>query len=182
MMLSNMSDITSVLGPGLSEERKGTCHAGRHERGADDEIRCTATSRRVPLSPRRRSVGVVGRRRSDARLRTRHHRPDGIASLPQTSRRPTSCRPNIGGDPHLRGLVQQPAPHRRHERKDTLGGRGRRPAPRRVRRDHGQLRPQAKGIPTLVYAIPADRVFDVLTWHSQETNVKVLDIAEKLPA
>lgn len=32
----------------------------------------------------------------------------------------------------------------------------------------------------LVYAISADRALDVLTWYSQETSVKVRDVAEKL--
>lgn len=41
---------------------------------------------------------------------------------------------------------------------------------------------QAKGMLMLVYAIPADRAFDVLTWHSQETNIKVRDVAERLLA
>ena len=39
---------------------------------------------------------------------------------------------------------------------------------------------QAKGTLMLVYAIPADRAFDVLTWRSQETNVKVRDVAERM--
>jgi PAS domain S-box-containing protein len=39
---------------------------------------------------------------------------------------------------------------------------------------------QAKGMLMLVYSITADRAFDVLVWHSQETNVKVRDVAEQL--
>lgn len=39
---------------------------------------------------------------------------------------------------------------------------------------------QAKGILMFVYGIPADRAFDILVWRSQETNVKVRDIAEHL--
>lgn len=41
---------------------------------------------------------------------------------------------------------------------------------------------QAKGMLMLVYGITADRAFDVLTWRSQETNVKVRDVAEQLLA
>ncbi|EME24466.1 hypothetical protein G418_06002 [Rhodococcus qingshengii BKS 20-40] len=41
---------------------------------------------------------------------------------------------------------------------------------------------QAKGMLMLVYAIPADRAFDVLVWHSHETNIKVRDVAERLLA
>ncbi|WP_308215589.1 ANTAR domain-containing protein [Rhodococcus erythropolis] len=32
----------------------------------------------------------------------------------------------------------------------------------------------------LIYRIPADRAFDVLVWHSQQTNTKLRDIAEGL--
>lgn len=39
---------------------------------------------------------------------------------------------------------------------------------------------QAKGMLMLVYGITADRAFDVLTWRSQETNVKVRDVAQQL--
>ncbi|MGM5069203.1 PAS and ANTAR domain-containing protein [Rhodococcus qingshengii] len=39
---------------------------------------------------------------------------------------------------------------------------------------------QAKGMLMLIYRIPADRAFDVLVWHSQQTNVKLRDIAEGL--
>ncbi len=39
---------------------------------------------------------------------------------------------------------------------------------------------QAKRMLMLVNAIPADRAFDILTWHSQETNVKVRNVAERL--
>lgn len=39
---------------------------------------------------------------------------------------------------------------------------------------------QAKGMLMLVYGITADRAFDVLVWHSQETNVKVRDVTEQL--
>lgn len=41
---------------------------------------------------------------------------------------------------------------------------------------------QAKGMLMLVYNIPADRAFDVLVWHSQQTNVKLRDVAEQLLA
>ncbi len=41
---------------------------------------------------------------------------------------------------------------------------------------------QAKGMLMAIYAIPADRAFDVLVWHSQQTNIKVRDIAETLLA
>ena len=41
---------------------------------------------------------------------------------------------------------------------------------------------QAKGMLMLIYRIPADRAFDVLVWHSQQTNVKLRDIAEQLLA
>ncbi|MFC1474279.1 PAS and ANTAR domain-containing protein [Rhodococcus qingshengii] len=39
---------------------------------------------------------------------------------------------------------------------------------------------QAKGMLILIYRIPADRAFDVLVWHSQQTNTKLRDIAEEL--
>jgi len=39
---------------------------------------------------------------------------------------------------------------------------------------------QAKGMLMLIYTIPADRAFDVLIWHSQQTNTKLRDIAEQL--
>lgn len=39
---------------------------------------------------------------------------------------------------------------------------------------------QAKGMLTLVYRIPADRAFDVLTWLSQRANIKVHTIASEL--
>lgn len=39
---------------------------------------------------------------------------------------------------------------------------------------------QAKGILMVVYGIPADRAFDILVWRSQETNVKVREMAERL--
>ncbi|WP_241896177.1 PAS and ANTAR domain-containing protein [Rhodococcus sp. 66b] len=39
---------------------------------------------------------------------------------------------------------------------------------------------QAKGMLMLIYRIPADRAFDVLVWHSQQTNTKLRDIAEGL--
>ncbi|MFF1388145.1 PAS and ANTAR domain-containing protein [Rhodococcus erythropolis] len=41
---------------------------------------------------------------------------------------------------------------------------------------------QAKGMLMLIYRIPADRAFDVLVWHSQQTNVKLRDIADQLLA
>ncbi|MFC7449901.1 PAS and ANTAR domain-containing protein [Rhodococcus daqingensis] len=39
---------------------------------------------------------------------------------------------------------------------------------------------QAKGALMLAYGISADRAFEVLTWRSQETNVKVRDVARAL--
>lgn len=39
---------------------------------------------------------------------------------------------------------------------------------------------QAKGMLMLIYTIPADRAFDVLIGHSQQTNTKLRDIAEQL--
>lgn len=36
---------------------------------------------------------------------------------------------------------------------------------------------QAKGVLMVAYGIPADRSFDILVWRSQETNVKVRDLA-----
>lgn len=39
---------------------------------------------------------------------------------------------------------------------------------------------QAKGALMVVYAISADRAFDVLAWRSQETNVKLRALAEQL--
>ncbi len=41
---------------------------------------------------------------------------------------------------------------------------------------------QAKGVLMAMYGIDADRAFDVLTWRSQETNVKVRDLAAHLMA
>ena len=41
---------------------------------------------------------------------------------------------------------------------------------------------QAKGALMLVYGIPADRAFDVLTWCSQQTNTRLRTIAEQLIA
>src|SRR5574337_998264 len=38
---------------------------------------------------------------------------------------------------------------------------------------------QAKGVLMAVYDIPADRAFDILVWRSQETNIKVRDVAER---
>lgn len=39
---------------------------------------------------------------------------------------------------------------------------------------------QAKGALMLAYAIPADRAFELLTWRSQETNIKLRALAERL--
>ena len=39
---------------------------------------------------------------------------------------------------------------------------------------------QAKGILMLVYRIQADAAFDLLKWRSQETNVKLRELAEQL--
>ncbi|MFE5703657.1 PAS and ANTAR domain-containing protein [Rhodococcus koreensis] len=41
---------------------------------------------------------------------------------------------------------------------------------------------QAKGALMLVYGIPADRAFDILTWRSQETNIRLRTLAERLVA
>lgn len=41
---------------------------------------------------------------------------------------------------------------------------------------------QAKGILMVVYAIPAQRAFEILIWRSQETNVKVRVLSEQLVA
>ena len=38
---------------------------------------------------------------------------------------------------------------------------------------------QAKGVLMMVYGIPADRAFDVLVWRSQETNMKVRELARQ---
>jgi PAS domain S-box-containing protein len=39
---------------------------------------------------------------------------------------------------------------------------------------------QAKGILMFVYALTADRAFDLLQWRSQETNIKVRDLSSTL--
>ncbi|MBT2266000.1 PAS and ANTAR domain-containing protein [Rhodococcus erythropolis] len=39
---------------------------------------------------------------------------------------------------------------------------------------------QAKGMLMVIYNIPADRAFDILVWRSQETNVKLRDLAAQL--
>ncbi len=39
---------------------------------------------------------------------------------------------------------------------------------------------QAKGALMLAYTIPADRAFEILAWRSQETNVKLRALAERL--
>ncbi len=39
---------------------------------------------------------------------------------------------------------------------------------------------QAKGMLMIIYNIPADRAFDILVWRSQETNVKLRDLAAAL--
>ncbi|MDF3313828.1 ANTAR domain-containing protein, partial [Rhodococcus sp. T2V] len=41
---------------------------------------------------------------------------------------------------------------------------------------------QAKGALMLVYGLPADRAFDILTWRSQETNTRLRAIAEQIVA
>ncbi|QSE82946.1 PAS and ANTAR domain-containing protein [Rhodococcus koreensis] len=41
---------------------------------------------------------------------------------------------------------------------------------------------QAKGALMLVYGIPADRAFDILTWRSQETNIRLRTLAERIVA
>ncbi|WP_242657202.1 PAS and ANTAR domain-containing protein [Mycobacterium talmoniae] len=38
---------------------------------------------------------------------------------------------------------------------------------------------QAKGVLMVAYSISADRAFDILVWRSQETNVKVRDLAAR---
>lgn len=39
---------------------------------------------------------------------------------------------------------------------------------------------QAKGMLMMIYQIPAQRAFDILAWRSQETNIKLRDIAVQL--
>lgn len=41
---------------------------------------------------------------------------------------------------------------------------------------------QAKGVLMAAYGISADRAFDILVWRSQETNVKLRDLAERFLA
>ncbi|WP_345734154.1 ANTAR domain-containing protein [Mycobacterium intracellulare] len=41
---------------------------------------------------------------------------------------------------------------------------------------------QAKGVLMLVYGLTAERAFDVLVWRSQETNIKVRELAQRLLA
>lgn len=41
---------------------------------------------------------------------------------------------------------------------------------------------QAKGVLMAAYGIPADRAFDILAWRSQETNIKVRDLASRFLA
>ncbi|MEN0136644.1 MAG: PAS and ANTAR domain-containing protein [Rhodococcus sp. (in: high G+C Gram-positive bacteria)] len=41
---------------------------------------------------------------------------------------------------------------------------------------------QAKGALMLVYGIPADRAFGILTWRSQETNTRLRTVAERIVA
>lgn len=41
---------------------------------------------------------------------------------------------------------------------------------------------QAKGVLMVAYGISAERAFDILVWRSQETNVKVRDLAERFLA
>ncbi|MFC9553949.1 PAS and ANTAR domain-containing protein [Rhodococcus sp. NPDC056960] len=41
---------------------------------------------------------------------------------------------------------------------------------------------QAKGMLMFAYSISADRAFDILTWHSQQTNTKLRVVAGKLVA
>ena len=41
---------------------------------------------------------------------------------------------------------------------------------------------QAKGLLMAAYGISADRAFDILVWRSQETNVKVRDLARRFLA
>jgi hypothetical protein len=39
---------------------------------------------------------------------------------------------------------------------------------------------QAKGMVMAVYAIPAQRAFEVLTWRSPQTNIKLRTLAQQL--
>jgi PAS domain S-box-containing protein len=41
---------------------------------------------------------------------------------------------------------------------------------------------QAKGVLMAAYGVPAQRAFDILVWRSQETNIKVRDVAERFLA
>jgi PAS domain S-box-containing protein len=41
---------------------------------------------------------------------------------------------------------------------------------------------QAKGVLMIAYGIPAERAFDILVWRSQETNIKVRDLAARFMA
>lgn len=41
---------------------------------------------------------------------------------------------------------------------------------------------QAKGVLMAAYGIPADRAFDILVWRSQETNIKVREVAARFLA
>lgn len=41
---------------------------------------------------------------------------------------------------------------------------------------------QAKGVLMVAYGIPAERAFDILVWRSQETNIKVRDLAARFLA
>nr|CRL80923.1 response regulatory protein [Mycolicibacter nonchromogenicus] len=41
---------------------------------------------------------------------------------------------------------------------------------------------QAKGVLMVAYGISAERAFDILVWRSQETNIKVRDVAARFLA
>jgi AmiR/NasT family two-component response regulator len=41
---------------------------------------------------------------------------------------------------------------------------------------------QAKGVLMAAYGITADRAFDILVWRSQETNIKVRELASRFLA
>lgn len=45
---------------------------------------------------------------------------------------------------------------------------------------HRTVIEQAKGMLMMIYQLPAHRAFDILAWRSQETNVKLRDIAVQL--
>ena len=52
----------------------------------------------------------------------------------------------------------------------------------RAFREHSAVIEQAKGMIMLVYGVPADRAFDVLTWRSQTSNTKLRVVCEAIVA